>query len=254
MNQSIEENFNCSTLFNNHDFNNVAIINMTTACLSFLACSFVIVIIVILKVWEFFSQRLVIYLTITALLTAISAIIHRIDFYNQTSDFYKGFCIFTGFLTQVTSWMLLNSIIAITIFLFCRVMLKRNTDKYEMVYVFCIFLFPLVFNWIPFIHMSYGKAGVWCWIRSFNLETCQVHLFGLWLQFGLWYIPLYLTMTTLTIFYIIILVKIRKERKILTGINDISSKNELKKMKQRTSLITSISSHILHSQYTSASK
>lgn len=223
-------NQSCSTAFEYHEFTIVAIVNMVVGLLSFIICCFTILLIAVLKKWQFFSQRLILYLTITALLSSLANTINRVDFTEDPSDGSIGFCVFSGFLTQVTSWMILCSISSITFYLFMRVIVRKNTEKLEWVYVVYTFAFPFLFNWIPFINTSYGRAGVWCWIRSFDLRTCEVLVFGKWLQFSLLYIPLYCILAVLITLYVIIIVKIYRKRKVLTGIDNPHAKKVMRKV------------------------
>lgn len=221
---------NCSTAFDRYEYKIVAIVNMVVGLFSFIVCCFTIMLIVVLGRWKFFSQRLILYLTITALLISLANILNRVDFTGDPSEALTGFCIFGGFLTQVTVWMVLCSISSITIYLFARTMFNKNTEKFESLYVTFTFGFPFVFNWIPFINESYGRAGVWCWIRSFDQTTCEVLVFGKWLQFGLLYIPLYLILVVLIFLYILIIAKIYQKRKVLSGTDNPHANKVVRKM------------------------
>lgn len=221
MNLSLKDSYlNCTTPFDSPEFDKVAIVKIAAGCLSFLVGSLVITFIIVVKKWNFFSERLILYLTITAIPFSLASILNRVDFNDSSSPFLTGFCIFGGFLTQVSSWMTLNAITAITLYLFGRTVLNKNTEKYEWVYLVFIFVVPLLFNWIPFIYTSYGRAGVWCWIRSFDLDTCKVHLFGQWLQFGLLFIPLYVILLGLILLYVLIFTKTWHRRRQLQGKQD----------------------------------
>lgn len=216
-------------MFEDYEFTIVAVVNMVVGLLSFVACCFTMLLIFMLKKWKFFSQRLILYLTITAMLISLANIVNRVDFSENPTEAVTGVCIFGGFLTQVTAWMTLCSNASITVYLFLCTMFQISTEKYEVLYVLFIFGFPFLFNWIPFIRESYGQAGVWCWIRSFDTANCKVLVFGKWLQFGLLYIPAYLILAILIIFYILIIAKVYQQRKLLTGSNNPQAKKVLRK-------------------------
>lgn len=114
--------------FDRKEYANVAIASAVSAVISLVAGCFVISVMVLLQKWKFFSQRLILYLAIATIFTSIATILHRVDFENQTSDFYTRFCILGGFLEQVTSWIFLNANSAITIYLFMNVVVKIKTD------------------------------------------------------------------------------------------------------------------------------
>ena len=182
-------------------------LNAASGFVSLLASCLVIALIVLFKKWQFFTQRLVLYLAISVVFQSISAMIMKVDYNDETSEVRVRFCQFSGFVAQNASWMVLNAVASITVFVFVGAVFSKQTDRFEAVYLFFIFVFPLLINWIPFIENAYGEAGVWCWIRNED-DSCKRFLFGQVLQFVLWYIPLYLILTVLLFLYMVILVKI----------------------------------------------
>ena len=229
-NETGAEGSNCTMYFDQPQFTNVAIVNLFIGIVSFISSVLVIIFIVLSKKWKFFSERLILYLTITAMLFSIANIINRVDINNrEKSSFLNGWCAFSGAATQITSWMAFFAISSITFYLFFGSALNRNTEKYEWAYLVLIFVVPLIFNWIPFIDMLYGRSGVWCWIRSFDYASCKVLVFGMWLQFSLLYIPRYILLVVLFTLYIIIIVKICRRRRSEQG-NDPNSSQLTKLM------------------------
>ena len=202
---------NCSSPYTGHEYVIVAALSAVSAFISLLASCFIISIIVLFKKWKFFAQRLFLYLAMSVILTSLATIIHRVDYENQTTEFYVGFCKFAGFMEQITSWMQFTAVVSITVYVFVYAIFRKRTDNLvnELAYVFFIFVFPLLFNWIPFTVNGYGRAGAWCWIRSEDIFTCEMLLSGRILQFVLWYTPLYVIIIILICLYMAILVKIR---------------------------------------------
>ena len=103
--------------------------------------------------------------------------------------------------------MLLLAITSITLYCSLLLYFNKKTEKYEFVYVFFIFIFPLLYTWIPFIKNSYGRSGAWCWIRSQD-DVCDTFLFGQWLQFSIWFVPLYVFMIILIVLYVMMVSKL----------------------------------------------
>ena len=206
VNNSINDS--CS-IYNDSDYVIVAALNAAVAFLSLLACIFGLTIVILFKKWKFFNQRLVVYLIIAATLEAIATIIHRVDYGSTSSNSLDGFCRFTGFLSQLTVWMILNAITSITVYLFLLVVCDRFTEKFEVAYILFIFVFPFTFSWIPFINDTYGRAGVWCWIRTIDIITCERLNFGVVLQLVLFYVPMFSLLLILVIFYLVILCKLQ---------------------------------------------
>lgn len=195
----------------------VAAVAAVSGFVSLIASCFVIFIIVLFKKWQFFTQRLILYLAIVAAMKSSATILQRVDYDNQVSAFYNGFCIFGGFYSQVTSWMVLNVIITITVSLLVTAFSNKPPEKYEPLFLVLIFVVPFTFNWIPFIKQAYGRAGPWCWIRSVERVTCEGFTFGKVLQFTLFYVPLYAILLVLMTMYGIVLVKVHRNRKKWTG-------------------------------------
>lgn len=223
---------NCS-LYNNRDFVVVAIVNAAVAFISFLACTLAIFIIILFKKWQFFSQRLILYLIISSMLVSIATILHRVDYNEQDSTASGGFCAFSAFAGQVTAWYSLMAISAITVYLFIGAVWNKSTEKQEPLYIFFIFAFPLTFNWIPFIRQSYGRAGVWCWIRTLDYRDCSFFRFGQALQLVLYYIPLFTVLAILVTLYLIILCKLQINKRHWKGTVEQET-NQKDKMRSET--------------------
>ena len=201
-------NQNCSSPYTRHEYAIVAGLSAASAFISLLASCFIVSLIILFKKWAFFSQRLVLYLAVSVILESVAAIIHRVDYNNQTSGFYVHFCRFSAFFEHNTSWMELMAVVSITLYIFVCAVFSKRTHRFELVYLFFIFIFPLLFNWIPFTVNAYGRAGAWCWIRNEDILTCEAIVAGQVLQFVLWYIPLYVILLILIALYLIILFKL----------------------------------------------
>lgn len=209
MNNTTNETTRCSP-YDSEEYVAVAILSASIGLFSFIACSIVIVIIILFKKYLFFNQRLVLYLSIAAMLNSLAIMfrIHRIDYDSETT-LINALCITNGCLDQITSWAQLLAVCGITFSVFVKVVFNRDTEKAEWVYFLMIFILPITFNWIPFLESTYGEAGAWCWIRNENPRDCSFFEFGNYLQFILWYIPLYILLFLLIVMYFVIICKIR---------------------------------------------
>ena len=229
---------NCTLVFRTQAYTNVAIIKAALSASSTLVSLVVLCYVVLLKKWKFFSERLVFLIILSTLLASVSSLLNRIDFDNQGTPFYHGFCVFGGFLTQVTSLMFVFSTLFITLHIFSLVVLDKSLEKYEWVCVFGVVAVPLLVSWIPFINSAYAKAGVWCWIRSFDSNTCEVFRFGQYLQFIMLYVPMFavffLEFALYTAIFVSLVIKRRKVRRML----DQELKEKLKRVcKEMSSLL-----------------
>ena len=209
-------NASCPSPFDSKEYRIVAVVSAGSAAVSFLACVYVILLIVLFKRYTFFTWRLVLYLTIAACAHSISLIINRVD-YRITNTATENYCIFTGFLDQHTIISQLIAVVCITSNLFVNVILNKRTDRLERLYIFLIFVVPITVSWIPFIHLSYGRAGAWCWIRSRSEDNCSQFIFGTVLQFVLWYIPLYFIVTVLFVIWLLIKCKLARNKRRWAG-------------------------------------
>ena len=200
---------NCSLPYTRHEYAIVAGLSAASAFVSLLASCFIVSLIVLFKKWRFFTQRLVLYLALSVIFESLATIIHRVDYENERSEFYVRFCKFSAFVEQNTSWIELMAVVSITLYVFVAAVFSKRTDRFEWLYVFFIFFFPLTFNWIPFTVDAYGRAGAWCWIHSEDIYACNsTNVPGQILQFVLWYVPLYVILVILIALYVTILVKI----------------------------------------------
>ena len=171
----------------------VAVVSSGSAIVSALCCIFVICLIFLLKKHYFFIQRLILYHCLAALFRAAALItrFHRLK-YNDDSKALKVFCSISGFMDQISLWYLMVDFSVITFTLLMIAVFHKNVARLERLYVVLIFVFPLTFNWIPFIEDSYGKSGAWCWIRNLNYDDCSEHKFGSIIQNVLWKVPTYI--------------------------------------------------------------
>ena len=231
MSNSSTEDLSCS-LFASDQYIAVTLLSACTGAVSVVASLFVIVGILVSKKYHFFIQRLILYLSIAVFLNSISVVLRlqrTATLGGRSASHLQPLCVITSFVDQTTSWSALIAICCITCCLVLNVVLLRSVETLEKVYVFLIFVFPLCFNWIPFIEESYGVAGSWCWIRNKD-EDCNEFLFGNYLRFILWYIPLYVVLFILLTTYVFIVCRIRRLRQHWEGKFDPESKRKRKKM------------------------
>ena len=192
----------------------VAAVTAASGAISLIANIFALALIILFQRWSFFDQRLVLYLILANILSATSNVLLRIDYNNEMDPPYEHFCQFSGFLAQITGWMVLNTYICITAFLLLKVNFNINPERLDIAAVLLIFASPLVIAWIPFVPNVYGKAGAWCWIKSVERnQHCETILVGQIMQILLWYLPLYLVLGALIVIYSIVVVKACRNKK-----------------------------------------
>ena len=200
----------------------VALVSAGSAIISALATTTVIFLILSLKKYIFFVQRLILYLCVAALLNSI-AIAFRFqeagDLRSQLepdSGSLHTFCAASAFFQQVASWSTSIAFCCITFNLLLTTVFKKDTERCELVYAGLIFILPFIFNWIPFIQNTYGDAGAWCWIRSLD-DDCNLILLGVYLRYILWYVPGGILLSAVIITYIFILVWVTRQKRRWVG-------------------------------------
>ena len=200
----------------------VALVSAGSGTLSALAAITVLFLMIMLKKYIFFVQRLIFYLCLAGLFNAI-AIVFR---FQQVKDFETHIdsdtgplhilCVASAFIEQMSAWSLHIAFCCVTFNLLLTAVFKRDTERLELLYVGLIFLLPITFCWIPFIQDSYGDAGAWCWIRGLN-NDCDIFLFGTYLRFFLWYIPTTILLIAVVVVYIFIIVWVTWQRRRWVG-------------------------------------
>ena len=218
MDGNTSDGFNCS-VFHSQKYVVVAIVSAGSASLSTLCCAAVICLIFMFKKHYFFIQRLILYLTLAALFNSLSimARLYRIGYENESEEM-DIICKAAAFVDQTTMCSLFIAFAVITFTLLMTAIFHKNTSRLESVYLILIFAFPLAFNWIPFIHDTYGKAGAWCWIRAVNYDdNCSEHKFGTYLRFALWYVPSYALLVAMMLAYLVIVISVTRQRYRWTG-------------------------------------
>jgi hypothetical protein len=100
--------------------------------------------------------------------------------------------------------------------IFQRAVLNKKWTL-EPLYIVCIFGIPLALDWLPFIDSAYGPTRGWCWIRGIDTH-CAPYIYGLVMQYLLWFVPSYLILIVGSIIYLWSMVALRKRKTEYTGI------------------------------------
>ena len=191
----------------------VSVVHSVSATVSALCCIFVIVVIFLLKKNSFFIQRLIIYHCMATLVRSVALILllHRLG-YNSDSKVTEVMCTISGFLNQLSLWYITMDLVVITFVLLLTGVFNKNMARLEGPCVVLIFVFPLTFNWIPFINNTYGRFEAVCWIRGLNYDNCTKHNFGSILQGVLGSGPFYFILTVMVPIYIVVAVFLTKQK------------------------------------------
>ncbi len=232
--ETFSTNGNICSVFQTHPYVIVATVSACSGIVSALCCIFVICLIFLLKKHYFFIQRMILYHCLAALFRALAVILrfHRLG-YDRESTAQDTMCIISGFTSQLTLWILIMDYSIITFILLASAVFRKNVARLERLYVVLIFVFPLTFNWIPFIGNSYGYARAWCWIRSVNFDDCSEHRLGEIFSTVLWNVPFFTLLFVLVSTYLFTIVYVARQRFCKRKKNTkISYNPELERLKE----------------------
>ena len=211
-NNSSSSGGHCSP-YDDHKYVTVAAVSAGSAIVSALCCIFVICLVILLKKHYFFIQRLILYHCLAALFRSVAIVMRfqRLGNDRETKSL-TVLCAISGFMDQLSLWYLMVDFSALTFTLLMTAVFKKNVARLEGLYVVLIFVFPLSFNWIPFINDTYGRFGAWYWIRNLNYDDCSEHIFGSILQNVLWKVPTYIFLATIIPVYLLVIAFLAKQR------------------------------------------
>ena len=200
-------------MFDTYPYVIVAAVSAGSAFVTALCCIFVICLILLLKKHYFFIQRMILYHCLAVLFRSLSTILrlHRLG-YQTESTALDTLCIISAFTGQVTLWVLIMDTLVITFTLLMTAVFHKNVARLERLYIVLIFIFPFIFNWIPFIDNTYGRFGAWCWIRTINYDDCSEHHFGTILRIVLWNVPFISTHILLIPIYLFTIAYVARQR------------------------------------------
>ena len=207
---------NCSEYPVRDQFTPIAILRATVGTFSALCCVLVICLIIFFKKHKFFTQRLILYLALAALIHSLSYPLARVNYYTPR-PLFDPYCYFAGFFNLYSSWIEVLSLSCLTFNVFLNAVLDKWPQNVEYVYIAFTYLTPLLWTWIPFIDRTFANGDAWCDIRTSN-EDCSGHEFGAIVRFILWYIPLFLLSIVLSIASLVAACKIWQRSKYLAGI------------------------------------
>ena len=174
----------------------ILLIMACTGSLSLLMCTVTSLLVVCLKLHKFITYRLAMYQVLSSLTYSFAEVLVLVSWHYKADTISNALCQMRAFLTEYFMWVKLLFTVCLVFHLFCLAVCLKNFKQLEIGYVAFSLLFPLLVSWIPFIHYSYGLAGVSCWIRDWKNDCAKSHYNeGIVEQFVLWYGPLLLFLT-----------------------------------------------------------
>lgn len=161
----------------------IDILRITVASLALIGCIFIIFTHLLLELYKQFTNRLILYLT-------ISGIAHSVCYLANNLKTEGHACSFLGWLLYYSDIASLFWICCITFNIFMNAVKMKQTIQHELKYHILSWGVSLIISLAPVFADTYGPAGVWCWIIGK----------GEW-RFGMWYGPLFFTVCVLFLIY-----------------------------------------------------
>ena len=186
---------------------------------------------VLFQKYRVYTQRLILYLAVSTLSYQLVTTLDVASIQAYSDPNALNYCIFIGFLTQVTVWWPTLATTAIVADIFIKVAFEKTTEKFEFGLILFIFALPFFINLIPFVNLAYGPSGYFCWIRDLNLDDCSKFDFGYILQIVLYYIPSYSLTGLMFVLLGTSFAIIRKKRHAFLG-HDLNEKRRRKMMER----------------------
>lgn len=137
-----------------------------------------------------YTQRLIVYLTLSALFHSVCLVFETISYKNKDSEYslLNNSCTTsTVFLIQYSSWVELLFTLVVTVHV-VLIAFDIHCKQSETIYILFPLIFPLMFSWTAFVHDIYGIYGAWCWIQKDYLKCGNIPR-GLIKQFIIWHGP-----------------------------------------------------------------
>ncbi|XP_053733235.1 cyclic AMP receptor 1 isoform X3 [Synchiropus splendidus] len=175
-NQNMKPEANDSRCVHSGDYGCVVIITVkrATATFSLVGCTFMLLVIWLLRRYHSLAQKMILCLTVSAFFDSVA--------YVMAESHPEGsLCDFQAWWLTYFDWSALAWVCLITLNLYLNLLKETSTNRYEMLYHLLAWGVPLIMASLPLLKGYYGPAGAWCWITDDHVA---------W-RFGIWYVPLF---------------------------------------------------------------
>jgi len=167
--------------------------------------------------------RLILMLTLGALVEGIADILNLVVFENEEKSNYNALCYTQGVLIQISQNTIFSWTTVIAVNLFIVVCSKKVTDNLELVFHGVVWTWILFVTLIPLASNAYGPAGVWCWLTKSEGQPYR------WAVF---YGPLIVQVIVISVLYIMVIKSIRERLVVVTdGDNNALAKETMNRLK-----------------------
>ena len=204
-------------------FRHLAIMNIIAGGISVLVSLVLILCLIYLKKYHFHPQRLVMYLNVTVCLHGLTSILqfHPLIVSHVPESTATAYCQFIGLLGVYSEHVQLLIVMWIVIDMFVMTSFKFYARRaFEVLEVVSTLTVPLLYVWVPLPLGMYGSTGALCEITYVNIEECNKEINGVILVIFLCFVPQFLGLFLVVVFYIASHMSLHRKRQQYTGIYD----------------------------------
>ena len=167
---------NCYIIFSNHTLTTLLVTRGTVALVAVVACGITLVMIVMARALGHFTQRLTLYLTLSAFASQVTYLLQVVPVkaLGHVPPRLQNLCVSAGVLETYLEWVqwMLISWIVLYLFIWAIFGLHWNKKKHEATGLALSLLFPFVFSLVPLSNKMYNHPGPWCRLAGF-MNSCQ---------------------------------------------------------------------------------
>ncbi len=160
--------------------------------LGVVVCLVGLTVILCLRAYKTFLQRLVLYLNIAGIFHSVSSVLQVVSIVlNKSSNQYDGVCATVGFFQMYMVWVIELLVFFMSLHLFLLAVSDRQRKgikgNLEPSTIAISILLPLAISSVPLITHTYSSSVAWCWIKeSGDIDKNKT---GLKEQITLWFVP-----------------------------------------------------------------
>eukprot|EP00055_Hartaetosiga_balthica_P009730 m.39534 g.39534 ORF g.39534 m.39534 type:complete len:317 (+) comp6870_c0_seq4:120-1070(+) len=207
----------CNDFSDTSSCNTIISVRQVAAGLSLVGCVFILGSIYIYQRYQSVGQRLILFLTLSALINTI------FYFLGDTTPQPSSQCTAQGWFITYFDWVVLLWDACLTHFLYLAIHGSSPSVlwKKQRTYHLLCWGLPLVPASIPLFWKAYGPAGAWCWVVGTHVG----------LRFAVWYIPMILVLLFIGTAYVLIYKKLEKSGHAWNGFGDDGENTAMRVLK-----------------------
>ena len=185
----------CNHSMNDTDKRNALYVMGSLGLAATIVCLLAVMLLLAFKLHDHFAHRLALYQVLAAFCFGLILVSQLTTLTSLDRDSTDLGCMLLGFFLLYFTWLQLLFTSWVVLHLFCLSVVYKSTQRFEVLFIMFIIIFPVLFLWVPFKKFgehesTYGTAGAWCWIKSWKNDCIEDKFkLGMGEQFVLWFAP-----------------------------------------------------------------